>query len=535
MKADPGGVGSQDLEGHLWDVIVIGAGAGGATAGFNLARLGRSVLFVERGRLLHHEPAAMKGVPFSWTGNAEAALTHGWWPRPLFRRENEDADAVPERAPFGCGAGGSTSQFNAVLDRFRPQDFTPRRFFAGVPETTLPEAWPISYNELEPFYAQAESLYRVRGTKDPLASFGGDLLDPPMSSDKEVAVFDALKSAGLHPYRIHSALERAPGCDGCPGMLCRRSCRNDAARICLYPALDQYGAKILSDCRAVQFEGGPRVVERVVCVWNERPIALRARIFIVAANAFLTPALLQRSANDNFPDGLANSSGLVGHNLMFHAVTHLFMRVKKRRRAIDVDLNHGVALNDFYVHNGTKLGNFHAHPIVSRDEMTALLAQYHGGRLLPGRILRLVSAIGKPLNRSWTMFTAIVEDLPYHRNAVAAKSGSDEDIVYTYRYPEELRYRAQTMTDGFQTVVASQFDIRPLQPSGIINGSHVCGTCRFGGDPRTSVLDRDNRAHDLDNLYVLDASFFPSSGGINPSLTIIANSLRVTDKIARRL
>ncbi len=535
MKTDPGEVGPQDLEGHLWDAIVIGAGAGGATAGYNLARLGRSVLFIERGKLLHRDPAVRQGVPFSWSGNAEAALNHGWWPGHFYRRENEGGHAVPERPPVGCGAGGSTSQFNAVLDRFRPQDFTPRRFFPGVSDTSLPEAWPIGYDELEPFYVQAERLYRVRGTIDPLASFGGGLLDPPTSSDKELAVFEALKSAGLHPYRIHSASEHAPGCDGCPGMLCRRSCRNDAARICLYPALDQYGAKILSECRAVRLEGKPRVVEQVVCVSNARRIALRARVFIVAANAFLTPALLLRSANDNFPDGLANSSGLVGRNLMFHAVTRLFMRLKERRRAMDVDLNHGLALNDFYVHNGTKLGNLHAHPIVSRDETTAFLAQYYGGRRLPGRILRLGAAIGKPLNRSWTMFTAILEDLPYHGNAVGVKMSSDEDILYTYRYPKELRDRARMMTDGFQSAVASQFEIRPLQPSGILNGSHVCGTCRFGDDPRTSVLDRDNRAHDLDNLYVLDASFFPSSGGINPSLTIIANSLRATEAIARRL
>jgi choline dehydrogenase-like flavoprotein len=143
--------------------------------------------------------------------------------------------------------------------------------------------------------------------------------------------------------------------------------------------------------------------------------------------------------------------------------------------------------------------------------------------------------MGTFLTRSWTVFAAIVEDLPYHGNTVAAKAGSDEDIVYTYRYPDELRRRAQMMSDGFKSAVAPKFEVRPLQPTGVLNGSHVCGTCRFGDDPRTSVLDRDNRAHDLDNLYVLDASFFPSSGGINPSLTIIANSLRATDKIAQRL
>ena len=128
MKAVPWEVVPQDAEGHLWDVVVIGTGAGGSTAGFNLARLGRSVLFVERGKLLHHDPTVVRGVPFSWTGNPETALNHGWWPHPLYREE-EDGASVAERPPIGSGAGGSTALYGAVLDRFRPQDFRSRLNF----------------------------------------------------------------------------------------------------------------------------------------------------------------------------------------------------------------------------------------------------------------------------------------------------------------------------------------------------------------------------------------------------------------------
>ena len=248
------------------------------------------------------------------------------------------------------------------MDRFRPQDFTPRRFFPGVSDASLPEAWPITHEEMAPFYDRAESLYRVRGTQDPLAPTGASLLEPPPASDRELAVFDALKGVGLNPYRIHSALEHVPGCTGCPGMLCPRPCRNDAARICLYPALDRYGAKILANCRAIRFEERGRVIERVICERDRRQIALRARVFIVAANAFLTPALLQRSANERFPDGLANSSGLVGRNLMLHASNHLFMGLKRASPGRDFNMNHGLSLNDFYVYNGTKLGNHSCPP-----------------------------------------------------------------------------------------------------------------------------------------------------------------------------
>jgi choline dehydrogenase-like flavoprotein len=422
------------------------------------------------------------------------------------------------------------------LDRFRPQDFTPRRYFSDISDTSLPEAWPVGYEEMEPFYARAENLYRVRGTQDPLATSVSSLLEPPPASSAELAIYDALTGVGLNPYRIHSALERLPGCVGCPGALCRRECRNDAARICLYPALDRYGAKILPNCRAVRFEARASLVERVICESSGGRIALRARVFILAANAFLTPALLQRSANGRFPNGLANSSGLVGHNLMLHASSHLFLRLKRARRTSDFKINHGLSLNDFYLYKGTKLGNFHAHPIVTHDELTAFLAQYYAGlNMLPGRLVSLISMMRTALSHSWTVFAAIAEDLPYHGNCVMAKAGSDDDIVYTYRYPDELRHRAQMMSEGLISAVAPLFDVHLLRPDGALNGSHVCGTCCFGNDPRTSVLDRDNRAHDLDNLYVLDGSFFPSSGGINPSLTIIANSLRVTDKVAQRL
>jgi choline dehydrogenase-like flavoprotein len=536
MTAVPQEVTPQDPEGHLWDVIVIGAGAGGSTAGFNLARLGRSVLFVERGKLLHRDPAVVKGVPFSWTGNSETALDYGWWPRPFYHREEEGGASVAARPPIGSGAGGSTALFGAVMDRFRPEDFTPRRFFPDMPDHSLPEAWPISYEEMVPYFERAESLYRVRGTQDPLALTMASLLEPPPSSDRELAVFDALKGAGLNPYRFHVAVEHAPGCLGCPGMLCPHACRNDAARICLYPALDRYGAKILPSCRAIRFEERGRVVERVICEWNQRRIALRARVFILAANAFLTPVLLQRSANERFPNGLANSSGLVGRNLMLHANNHLFIGLKQTARGADFKMNHGLSLNDFYVHNGTKLGNIHAHPIVTHDELMTFMVQYYRGlNHLPGPLISKIASMGAFLGRSWTVFAGIVEDLPYPGNHVAANAGSDEDIVYTYRYPDELGRRALMMRDSFMSAIEPLFDVRPLQPAGALNGSHVCGTCRFGDDPRTSVLDRDNRAHDLDNLYVLDASFFPSSGGINPSLTIVANSLRVSDKIAQRV
>ncbi len=525
----------EEAQGHVWDVVVVGTGAGGATAGFALARAGRSVLFLERGKLLDRDDTVVRGQPFSWNGDVHDALRHGWWPDPLYHRAGEQE--VGAHLPIGCGTGGSTALFSMVMDRLRPLDFTPRRFHHAAVDASLPEAWPVSYEELEPFYQQAERLYRVRGTQDPLTPSGGQLLDPPPPSTKELAISGALTRAGLHPYRIHYAQDRQPECTGCAAMLCPRECRNDAGKICLRPALEEHGARILAECYVVRLEEEARVVRRAICDWNGRRIVVRGRIFVLAANGFFTPALLERSANERFSEGLANSSGWVGRNLMLHVSDFLLLRLRRASYALGAGMNHGISLNDFYLRAGTKLGNIHVHPLpVTREAIIAFL-RLHMKWLnrIPAPGLSAIASIGAYLHRSSTVFATVLEDLPYLANRVRAEAGSDNRVRLEYSYPDELRTRSTMLFEAFKSVVSEYFEVHPLRPVGMLNYAHVCGTCRFGDDPATSVLDRDNRAHDLDNLYVVDGSFFPSSGGINPSLTIAANSLRVSEKIAKRL
>ena len=525
----------EDPEGHVWDVVVVGAGAGGATVGFAAARMGRSVLFLERGKRLDRDPTVIKGRPFSWTGGREAALNHGWWPQPVFRKEGESES--PEYLPVGCGTGGSTAVFGMVMDRLRPEDFTPRQFFADVADSSLPEAWPISYEELEPFYERAEQLYRVHGTPDPLTSARGALLDAPPPSAKEQALFEALTACGLHPYRIHYAQDRVADCSLCPGMLCSRACRNDASRMCLEPAIERHGAHILAGCRVIRLEAQGRVVTRAMCDWNGRRIAIRGRVFVLAANALFTPALLMRSANEQFPDGLANSSRLVGRNLMLHVSDFLLLRLKRSPLGLEAAMQHGISLNDFYVREGTKMGNVHAHSVPIAQESTQAFLQMHMRWInrLPARVRSAIASFSSYLQRGSTVFATVLEDLPYTANCIRPRQWSDDEVTYEYRYPAELRARNRKLFSAFSVAVKPRFSLRPVPPFGKLNHGHACGTCRFGDDPKTSVLDRDNRAHDLDNLYVVDSSFFPSSGGINPSLTIAANALRVGEHIARRV
>jgi choline dehydrogenase-like flavoprotein len=491
---------------RIWDIVIVGAGAGGGTAGFNLARLGRSVLFLERGASLRSSDS--RGALNDGDKNP---LDSGWWPDPVRRKGDSSESPL---VPIGCGIGGSTAVFSMVMDRLRPIDFEPHRFAPDDNPTALPPAWPIRYDDLEPYYQEAERLYRVRGTDDPLTSITTPVLDPPAASPDEEAIHATLRGQGLHPFRLHYAWEHLADCENaCLRRVCPKACRNDAGRICVFPALEQHGASILPDCHVVKLNTQGCAVVSATCLLKGQQVTIRGRTFLLGLNALLTPALLLRSANESFPDGLGNSTGMVGRNLMFHVSDHLLVRFPDLHGPLNARMQHGVALNDFYSVDGIKLGTIQAHSFE-----VGLSAQLLGSGEAGG------SAV----------FHTIVEDFPHGDNRVIPAPRSDDGVFWEYTYPEELRARSQMLVRSFSDALGKTCDVKALPPGGGLNAPHACGTCRFGPDPRTSVLDCDNRVHELDNLYVVDASFFPSSGGMNPSLTIAANALRVSDRVAHR-
>lgn len=490
---------------EVWDAVIIGTGAGGATAGFNLARLGRSVLFLERGALLPNSVSECNGTH---------CLSLMSLPGKVYSKHqsynNDDASGVSTDLLVGYGVGGSTAFFAMTMERFRRVDFTPREYLTP-PLSSIPREWPISYDDLARYYSEAEVLFRVRGTHDPLSPDKGILLEPPSCSEAETELHTTLESVGLNPYRLHYASEGVVGCDGCPGKPCFRSCRNDATRICVLPALQKYGAKLVPECMVTGLTTKGRKVQTATCLWQGRQVNIRARTFVLALNAILTPALLLRSANSQFPEGLGNSSGMVGRNLMLHVSDLIAARAHNLRGDVNSSLKYGMSLNDFYVRDQTKLGNIHIH---ARD-FSSLKATSED-------------------ERGVVFIGTIVEDFPYSENAVRVTGSDGLNVNWEYRYPDELWLRSETLVNEFAAATRSVFEITVRKPTGILNPTHACGTCRFGRDSRSNVLDPDNRVHDLDNVYVLDSSFFPSSSGINPSLTIIANSLRVSELIASR-
>lgn len=536
-----------DLAARRWDAVIVGTGMGGATLGYALARAGSSVLFLEAGRSSLSADAALKG-----------RYAELWFPRPeapndshrdLLARAGRYVDPVvdvskPRRRSFipfiGAGTGGSTALYGMALERFFPADFTPRRHYPEAGGSTLPDSWPISYDDLVPYYEEAEALFGVRGTRDPLR--GGEphasgLRPPPPTSPGNAALTRRLSERGLTPYRLPAACEFVAGCRGCQGYLCPRPCKNDAARICLAPALESHGAALLDRChvQSVSEEGG-RVTE-VVAIHEGRRLAFKGDVVVLAAGALSSPAILLRSRAARHPRGVANDSGLVGRNLMRHFVD-LYALKPGADCPPDVNVKE-IAFNDFYLRDGRKFGSVQSFgDLPPASVVVAAMADELRAGPVPllaplvraaSPILRRVIA-GKLAGR--IILASLLEDLPYAENRVSVpEDGGSRAIHVTYRIsPHDERRIAE-----FRSILGKLFaDLSPFVMKQAENNeriAHACGTCRFGDDPATSVLDRWNRAHGVENLYVVDSSFFPSSAGTNPSLTIAANALRVARQL----
>jgi choline dehydrogenase-like flavoprotein len=513
----------EEPEGEIWDVVVVGTGMGGGTCGYELARSGKSVLFLERGFVRD----ALDGADLDEREGLgrDARLRVGMWPERFTR--NPEGDPFESLPPLGCGSGGGSARYGAVLDRLFPEDFEPRRWFPKAPDASVPEHWPISYEDLSPFYSEAEELYRVRGTPDPLRpTYRYNVMEPPAATEKERVLAERFADLGLHPYRLHQALEFVPGCDKCVADLCPRDCKNDSDKICLRPALREHGAKVLPRCTVRRLESKGRAVVAAECEWRGRTIEVRGKQFVLAAGAFNTPRILMRS------DGLANRTGLVGRNLMLHVSEGILLKPRGRQPA--PEFNTGISINDFYFEGGEKLGNFHAHSfLMTKPVVQVFLRMQRENHPTPARRLAapldpLIASIGAMLYGGAVGFASIMEDAPYTHNRVLDPSaGEGEAAHYEYDFADELKRRVLRARELFFERTAPQFTVMNVGVKLNLNVSHACGTCRFGEDPDTSVLDPTCRAHDVDNLYVADSSFFPTSGGMNPSLTIAANALRV--------
>jgi choline dehydrogenase-like flavoprotein len=421
-----------------------------------------------------------------------------------------------------------------ALERFFPSDFEPRKNFVEVNETTIPERWPITYQELVPFYAQAEALFGVRGSPDPLRPDAPSLRAAPPLTAAGSELFDYLEKKGLHPYRLPMACEFVPECSSCQGFLCPNECKNDSARVCLYPALHEYGAVMVDQCEVHRLQATADNVTALECSCDQQRFLVRGKTIVLAAGALATPALLLRSATPGWPNGLANRSGLVGRNLMRHLVDLYAIRPVTREPWDN--RRKELAFSDFYVHDGVRLGAVQSFGRLPPATVLAAHLRKDIGHAMgnwAASVLRLASPFVKRFLRAIVerdlVLAAVVEDLPYAENGLTV--ASDGAIRIRYRLRAEAIRRVKLQRRLIRGALGSYRMRLIKQAHNNEQLAHACGTCRFGDDPQTSVLDRNNRAHDLENLFIVDSSFFPSSAGTNPALTIAANALRVAKAI----
>ena len=514
--------------GEHFDVIIIGTGAGGGTVLNRLAPTGKRILVLERGPFLPREKD-------NWN-------YHG-----SFKYYSSEAMYNKEGGEIHPGfcyyVGGNTKVYGAALFRLRERDFERYQHRDGP----SPE-WPLKYHDFEPYYDRAEQLYQVHGRagEDPTEPpRKRDYPFPPISHEPRIKeVFEVLRARGLKPYpapmgiRINEAamhLSPCIRCDTCDGYPCMVHAKSDAEVSAVRPVMQTTTVTLVTEAKVVRLHtsASGREVTGVVTQIGGELTMFTADIIVVSCGAVNSAALLLRSANDKHPNGLANSSDQVGRNLMKHVLGSLVGVSTVRNNPSRFQKT--MAINDFYWGEPDypfPMGNIQ---LMGKTVLEGLMG--HEDKYAPLTIQQVADS-----SIDWWLTT---EDLPDPKNRVTV-DGERITIDYTENNSEPFerlvsRWRKILGEIGCGCHIVPQksyfaprsgyFSTKmPMQSLG-----HQVGTCRFGIDPQTSVVDLNCRAHDVDNLYVVDGSFFVSSGAVNPTLTIIANALRVGDHIAERL
>ncbi|WP_374314712.1 GMC oxidoreductase [Microbacterium sp.] len=490
------------------DYVVIGSGMGGGTTARALAEAGASVLVVERGPRLPREP-------------------QNWSPSEVFlRKRYKPAEKWLDKRgrEFSPGVhyvvGGNTKVYGASLPRFREADFGEIEHLDGVSP-----AWPFTYAQIEPFYGAAERMYSVHGNagEDPTEPWRSTSFPfPALEHEPYIASLAArLRDVGVNPSSNVMGLDSGPGgrcirCYTCDGFPCILDAKSDSEICGIWPAVATGNVELLTDARVVQMvaDRTNRRIEKLVVETPEGRKEIVGRKFVLSAGAANSAAILLASADDRNPRGLANSSDQVGRNFMMHNNAH-FAAVDLDRRN-DVVFQKTLSVHDWYNDGGEgyPLGIMQLVGKVQGMMMKAF------AKAVPTPMLDFVAA----RSVEWLI---MAEDLPDAENRVSLSPGGQ---IITSRTPKGVRTHRKLMKRARGLLRDAGYDVTVSQVFDISMNSHMCGTLRAGGDPATSVVDEYCKAHDLDNLWIIDASFFPSSGAMNPALTIAAQALRTVEE-----
>jgi choline dehydrogenase-like flavoprotein len=512
-----------------YDIIIIGTGAGGGTLARRLAPSGKRILLLERGDWLPREPQ-------NWSA-ADVFVDNRYVSKDTWY----DDRGKPFQPQIHYFVGGATKLYGAALYRLRKEDFGELRHHDGISP-----AWPIEYEELEPYYTDAEHLYEVHGAR------GEDPTEPPASAPypypavthepRIQQLSDDLAAAGYHPFHApcgirlneanmpYSACIRSATCDGFP---CLLHAKSDAEVLGVRPALEHPNVTLLTNAKAVKLEtdeGGTAVTEVVLERYGESE-RFAADVVVLACGAANTAKLLLQSANDRHPNGLANGSDQVGRNYMFHDSVAVLALSREENPTV---FQKTLGLNDFYF---------------GADDFEYPLGNIQMVGKSQAEMFRGEKPLATKLAPEWTLdriarhaidFWLSTEDLPKPENRVTLAGDGNVRLSYSEtnatakkRLYEQLKSMLPKLDMNPGHLIHRFAYMKNDIP--IAGVAHQAGTCRFGTDPADSVLDRDCKAHELDNLYVVDTSIFPSIGAVNPALTAMANSLRVGDHLLERM
>ena len=488
-----------------YDIIIIGTGAGGGTMAYALADTGARVLIVERGDYVPQEDANWDPVAV-W--KHLRYQSHERW------IDDEGRDFRPYTH---YNVGGNTKFWGSVLYRLRRRDFDAVEHLGGVSP-----AWPIDYDTLSPYYERAERLYDVHG------ELGADPTEPERGpfphdaiphSEGMAAIVNRLRAQGLHPSALPLGIrDGCILCNTCNSFACKVHAKSESEVCCVRPALTRSNVEMWTNAYATRLLTNPQGT-RIVAVEVARrgqTIRAEAATIVVSCGAVNSAALLLRSATDKHPNGLANSSGLIGRRYMAHLAT--MMQGFHPFRMNATVFQKTVAINDFYF-SGPRTP-YPLGQIQSQGRTHGVMAQ------------TVVPQVPLSWYDWWVArgvdWLAMSEDLPDAQNRVVVAGNGRIQLFYQ---PNNLTAHRLLVKETRRILHRLGFWVVMTHSHGRRNTTHQCGTIVFGRDPRESVLDPFCRAHDIENLFVVDASFFPSSAAVNPALTIAAQALRVADHI----
>ena len=517
-----------------YDVIVIGSGPGGGALAQRLARTGKRILMLERGEYLPRSRENWDSKTVFVDGKYQVDET--WYAK----------DGSCFKPGLHYWVGGNSKVYGAALFRLRESDFGEVRHKDGVSP-----AWPLGYDVFEPYYGQAERLFHVHGQRgeDPNEPWSSaPYAYPPIKHEPRIeGVSDILKGQGLHPFHLPlgikmdqnpdgSATTYSPciRCDAFDGFPCAINAKADAQVICVDPtraAHDNFTLLTGAFVTRLETDAAGRSIKRVVVLRNGKVEHFSADIVVVACGALSSALLLLRSGNDTHPDGLCNGSGQVGRNYIRHNMSIVMALLKEPNHTV---FQKTLALSDYYL--GSPDWDY---PL----GLIQMCAASHGEQIrgeapVPALMNLLPEWTFDKMALHSINFWMQAEDLPMPENRIRYQEGrvvldhTPNNMEALTRLEAKLKSLLGPMNAWPQLLKRDLYLGKDTPLSGT---AHQAGTLRFGTDPASSVLDLDCKAHEIDNLYVTDASFFPSIGAVNPTLTIIANALRVADHLKTRL